>query len=112
MYATSYCSIFACVARLGVRPWSAAALLPPLLRADTPPGKAAASLLHSTARTFARAADYVTNADRLAEPRRALVVAPPDKKTPPPFFEALISLPVENYVPGAASLVAAKSRPY
>ena len=54
------------------------------------------------------AAEYVTNADRLAELRKALVAVSPDKKTPPPFFEALISVPVENYVPGAASLVAAR----
>jgi hypothetical protein len=58
------------------------------------------------------AAEYVTNADRLAELRKALVAVSPDKKTPPPFFEALISVPVENYVPGAASLVAARNRRY
>jgi hypothetical protein len=58
------------------------------------------------------AAEFVTNADRLAELRKALIAASPDKKTPPPFFEALISVPVENYVPGAASLVAARNTPY
>jgi len=58
------------------------------------------------------AAEYVTNADRLAELRKALVAASPDKKTVPPFFEALISVPVENYVPGAASLVAARNTAY
>jgi len=57
------------------------------------------------------AAEYVTNADRLAELRKALVAASPDKKTAPPFFEALISVPVENYVPGAASLVATRVIP-
>jgi hypothetical protein len=58
------------------------------------------------------AAEYVTNADRLAELRKALIAASPDKKTPPAFFEALLSVPVENYVPGAASLVAARITPY
>ncbi|SPE24862.1 hypothetical protein SBA2_230012 [Acidobacteriia bacterium SbA2] len=57
------------------------------------------------------AAEYVTNAERLAELRKALVALAPDKKTPPSYFEALISVPVENYVPGAASLVAAKITP-
>ena len=58
------------------------------------------------------AAEFVTNADRLAELRKALVAASSDKKTPPAFFEALLSVPVENYVPGAASLVAAKITAY
>jgi len=58
------------------------------------------------------AVEYVTNADRLAELRKALVAVSADKKTPPPFFEALISVPVENYVPGAASLVAARITAY
>jgi len=58
------------------------------------------------------AAEFVTNAERLAELRRALVAISADKKTPPPFFEALISVPVENYVPGAATLVAARNTPY
>jgi len=57
------------------------------------------------------AAEYVTNAERLAELRKALIAASPDKKTPPSFFEALISVPVENYVPGGASLVAARITP-
>jgi hypothetical protein len=58
------------------------------------------------------AAEYVTNAERLAELRKALVAASADKKTAPPFFEALISVPVENYVPGGASLVAVRITPY
>ncbi|MGO8788610.1 MAG: hypothetical protein ACLQVL_14685 [Terriglobia bacterium] len=57
------------------------------------------------------AAEYVTNVERLAELHKALVAASPDKKTTPPFFEALISVPVENYVPGAASLVAVRITP-
>jgi hypothetical protein len=54
------------------------------------------------------AAEYVTNAERLAELRKALLAASPDKKTTSPFFEALLSVPVENYVPGGASLVAVR----
>jgi hypothetical protein len=57
------------------------------------------------------AAEYVTNFERLAELHTALIAASPDKKTSPPFFEALISVPVENYVPGAASLVAVRTIP-
>jgi hypothetical protein len=49
------------------------------------------------------AAEDVTNPDRLAELRKALLSVSSDKKSPPLFFEALISVPVENYVPGAAS---------
>jgi hypothetical protein len=57
------------------------------------------------------AAEYVTNGERLAELRRALLAASPDHKTIPPFFQALISVPVENYVPGEASLLAVKTIP-
>jgi hypothetical protein len=57
------------------------------------------------------AADYVTNVERLAELHKALLVASPDKKTTPAFFEALLSVPVENYVPGGASLVAVRMIP-
>jgi hypothetical protein len=57
------------------------------------------------------AAEYVTNVERLAELRKALLAASPDKKTIPPFFEALLSVPVENSVPGGASLVAVKIIP-
>lgn len=57
------------------------------------------------------AAKYVTNDERLAELRKALLAASPDKKTTPPFFEALLSVPVENYVPGDASLLAVKITP-
>ena len=57
------------------------------------------------------AAEYVTNVERLADLRKALLAVSPDKKTLPPFFEALISVPVENYVPGDASLVAVRIMP-
>ena len=57
------------------------------------------------------AAEYVTSVERLAELHKALLAASPDKKTTPPFFEALISVPVEDSVPGGASLVAVKIIP-
>jgi len=57
------------------------------------------------------AAEYVTNVERLAELRKALLAASSDKKTLTPFFEALISVPVENYVPGDASLAAVRIIP-
>jgi hypothetical protein len=54
------------------------------------------------------AAEYVTNPESLAELRKALLAASSDKKRIPPFFEALLSVPVENFVPGGASLVTVK----
>jgi hypothetical protein len=57
------------------------------------------------------AAEYVTNVERLAELRKALLAASPDKQTAPHFFAALLSVPVENYVPGGASLVAVRIIP-
>jgi len=57
------------------------------------------------------AAAYVTNPDSLAELRQALLAASPDKNHVPPFFEALLSVPVENFVPGGASLVAVRIIP-
>ena len=57
------------------------------------------------------AAEYVTNGERLAELRKALLAASPDHKTVPPFFQALISVPVENYVPGDATLLAVRTIP-
>ncbi len=57
------------------------------------------------------AAEYVTNVERLAELRKALLAASPDKQTTPQFFAALLSVPVENYVPGGASLVTVRIVP-
>lgn len=57
------------------------------------------------------AAEYVTNAERLAELHKALLALSPDRKTTPAFFEVLLSVPVENYVPGGASLVAVRIIP-
>ena len=57
------------------------------------------------------AAEYVTTAEGLLELRKALIAASPDRKTLPNFFEALLSVPVENHVPGGASLVAVRIVP-
>ena len=54
------------------------------------------------------AAEYVTNPESLADLRQALLAASPDKQHVPPFFEALLSVPVENSVPGGATLVAVR----
>jgi len=54
------------------------------------------------------AAEYVTNPESLAELRQAVLTASPDKKHVPAFFEVLLSVPVENSVPGGASLVAVR----
>jgi hypothetical protein len=57
------------------------------------------------------ATEYVTNVERLGELRKALLAISLDKKSTPPFFVALLSVPVENYVPGEASLVAVRIIP-
>jgi hypothetical protein len=57
------------------------------------------------------AIEYVTNPERLQELRRALVEISADKKRPPNFFQALLTTTVENFVPGQASLVAARVIP-
>jgi hypothetical protein len=57
------------------------------------------------------AAEYVTNGERLMTLRETLRAASPDKKSIPPFFEAVLAVPVENYVPGGASLVAVRVIP-
>lgn len=55
--------------------------------------------------------EFVTNPDRLAELRRALVAASADKSALPEYFQALIEVTVENAVPGPASLVAVRIVP-
>ena len=55
------------------------------------------------------AAEFVTSPQGMAELRRALLAESPDKKSLPPFFEALITVPVQNDVPGGASLVAVRT---
>jgi len=57
------------------------------------------------------AIEYVTSAERLPELRKALVELSPDRKSLPSYFQALVETTVENYVPGKASLVAARIIP-
>jgi len=57
------------------------------------------------------AIEYVTAEKHLSELREALVAVSPDRKTPPPYFQALIETTVENAVPGKARLVAVRALP-
>lgn len=57
------------------------------------------------------AIEYVTNPERLAELRKELLALAPDKRTPPKYFQVLLSTTVENYVPGKVSFVSARSIP-
>lgn len=57
------------------------------------------------------AIEYLTNPERMAELRKALVEASPDHKSIPPYFQALLSTTVENALPGICSLVALRIIP-
>ena len=57
------------------------------------------------------AIEYLTNPERMAELRKALIEASPDHKSIPPYFQALFSTSVENAVPGICSLVALRIIP-
>ncbi|HVT96916.1 MAG TPA: hypothetical protein VHE33_05365 [Acidobacteriaceae bacterium] len=57
------------------------------------------------------AIEYLTDPERMAILRRALVAASPDKKSLPTYFQALITTTVENAVPGTTSLVAVRRIP-
>lgn len=57
------------------------------------------------------AIEYVTSPERLPELRKALAELSPDRKSLPSYFQALVETTVENYVPGKASLVAARIMP-
>jgi len=57
------------------------------------------------------AIEYVTSPQRLAELRAELLALTPDKRSPPKFFQVLLTTTVENYVPGKVSFVAARSLP-
>jgi len=57
------------------------------------------------------AIEYVTNTERLAELRKALMALALDKKTVPRFFQALLSTTVENSVPGRVSLAGVRIVP-
>lgn len=57
------------------------------------------------------AIEYLTSPDRLQELRKQLVALTPDKKSPPRFFQVLLTTTVENYVPGKVSFVSARIVP-
>lgn len=57
------------------------------------------------------AIEYLTNPERMAELRKALLDLSPDHKTIPPYFQLLLTTTVENSVPGKSSLVALRIIP-
>lgn len=57
------------------------------------------------------AIEYLTNPERMAELRKALLDLAPDHKTIPPHFQVLLTTTVENGVPGKSSLVALRVIP-
>jgi hypothetical protein len=57
------------------------------------------------------AIEYLTNPERMAELRRALLNLSPDHKTIPLYFQLLLSTTVENSVPGKSTLVAVRLIP-
>lgn len=57
------------------------------------------------------AIEYLTNPERMAELRAALLNLSPDHKTIPAFFQLLLTTTVENAVPGKTSLVALRIIP-
>ena len=57
------------------------------------------------------AIEYLTNPERMAELRKALLNLSPDHKTIPAYFQLLLSTTVENSVPGKSSLVALRIIP-
>jgi hypothetical protein len=57
------------------------------------------------------AIEYLTNPERMAELRKALLDLAPDHKAIPPHFQVLLTTTVENGVPGKSSLVALRIVP-
>ena len=55
------------------------------------------------------AIEYLTNPERMADLRRALMDLSPDHRTVPTYFQALLTTTVENAVPGNFSLVAVRA---
>jgi hypothetical protein len=52
------------------------------------------------------AIEFLTNPEQMRDLRKALLALASDRKTMPPYFQALLATSVENSVPGKASLVA------
>jgi hypothetical protein len=56
------------------------------------------------------AIEFLTNPERMAELRQALLAASSDHKTVPLYFQALLTTTVENAVPGNTSIVAVRTQ--
>lgn len=54
------------------------------------------------------AIEFLTSAEKMPELRKVLAALSPNRKTPPPYFQALLETTVENSVPGKVSVVAAR----
>lgn len=57
------------------------------------------------------AIEFLTNPERMAELKQALIAASPDQKTLPLYFQALLTTTVENAVPGNTAIVAVRTIP-
>jgi len=55
------------------------------------------------------AIEFLTNPERMAELRQAVLAASPDHKVLPPYFQVLLTTTVENAVPGNTSIVAVRT---
>ena len=55
------------------------------------------------------AIEYLTNPERMADLRKALMNLAPDGKSVPAYFQALLTTSVENAVPGNTTLVAVRA---
>ena len=55
------------------------------------------------------AIEYLTNPERMSDLRKALMNLSPERKTIPPYFQALLTTSVENSVPGNTTLVSVRA---
>lgn len=55
------------------------------------------------------AIEFLTSPEKIVQLHSALAALSPDRKTLPPYFEALLTTTVENAVPGDASIVAVRA---
>lgn len=55
------------------------------------------------------AIEFLTNPDRMAELKQALLDSSSDHKTLPPYYQVLLTTTVENAVPGNATIVAVRT---
>jgi hypothetical protein len=55
------------------------------------------------------AIEFLTSPEKIVQLHSALAALSPDRKTLPPYFEALLTTTVENAVPGDTSIVAVRA---